>query len=372
MKFLPFTLFAMLAHTAAASGEFEWAGTFDMNDDTHTWSMQKVGGVYADPSMRMVLFAAETANLLAIEENEATAEDLIEGNCEKVDEGGTMSGITTAGVCYELHVDDSKATSLFTIDTAGLTGIAIFAQHIPLEFEKDQHYLFDSEGTDVEPVVQEGGGAHHHHGHGDEGGQKLGQSCACAALEYNFNIDCDAKTAMVESYDFMKSAGCAEDCSKDACQKAWLIVQAHHDYCNTDSIPPKIEDGFHDFDEKCKSCDISRIETPGAPDCPKATCNDSGNEAYSFLTENGCAQDCSSDECENNYSILRVVHDDCDHDVLSTAAEEGIHDFEDICTPKCNTPASKTDQLTCTSASPFFTTTVAAAGAIFGIAHFML
>ena len=28
------------------AGPFEWAGIFSMSDSTHTWSMQKVDGVY--------------------------------------------------------------------------------------------------------------------------------------------------------------------------------------------------------------------------------------------------------------------------------------------------------------------------------------
>ena len=45
--------------------------------------------------------------------------------------------------------------------------IAVFAQHVPTEFERDQHYLKDSAGTDIEPVAQEGADAHAHDDHGD-------------------------------------------------------------------------------------------------------------------------------------------------------------------------------------------------------------
>ena len=31
-----------------------------MNDASHTWSMQKVGGAYADPTMRLVLIPTAT------------------------------------------------------------------------------------------------------------------------------------------------------------------------------------------------------------------------------------------------------------------------------------------------------------------------
>ena len=41
------------------SGPFEWAGIFSINDDTHTWTMEKVDGSYADPSMRVVLIPTD-------------------------------------------------------------------------------------------------------------------------------------------------------------------------------------------------------------------------------------------------------------------------------------------------------------------------
>ena len=47
----------------------------------------------------------------------------------------------------------------------------MYAQHVPTEFERDQHYLKDSAGTDIEPIAQEGAGAHGDHGdHGDDHG----------------------------------------------------------------------------------------------------------------------------------------------------------------------------------------------------------
>ena len=59
--------------------------------------------------------------------------------------------------CYHLHLDASDPTAdeaRFTIDTSGVVGgIAIFAQHVPTEFERDSHYLIDASGVDIEPVA---------------------------------------------------------------------------------------------------------------------------------------------------------------------------------------------------------------------------
>jgi len=80
----------------------------------------------------------------------------MDGTCTVVNVGDTMTP-TTAGVCYTLTFDDSVDTTTFTIDTTGLTGLVIAGQHVPLEFESDTHYLYDSAGVYNEPIAQEGG-----------------------------------------------------------------------------------------------------------------------------------------------------------------------------------------------------------------------
>merc|ERR1712127_412488 len=168
-----------------------------------------------------------------------------------------------------------------------------------------------------------------------------GSTCACEAERVNFKIDCSATAAMQDSLSFLKSGGCAADCSSDTCVEAWLIVQSHHDYCPVDAIPSDIEDDFHDYDEVCASCSILRGAVDGAPDCPTPNCDDnSGNDAYASLVESGCADDCSTAECRNLYFLLRSTHDLCDHDVLTSASEEGLHDFEEHCAAAvCNAEA---------------------------------
>ena len=156
-------------HHGHGDGPFEWAGIFEMNDDTHTWSMQKVGGDYADPTMRLVLIPTDTVDEDTMHRLEGGVEELMDGDCAIVEDGETMTPIAAEGTCFELHVG-SGDDSMFTIDTAGVTGMAMYAQHVPTEFERDQHYLKDSAGTDIEPVAQEGAGAHGHGGHGEEGG----------------------------------------------------------------------------------------------------------------------------------------------------------------------------------------------------------
>merc|ERR1719498_1811797 len=76
-------------------------------------------------------------------------------SCEVVEDGGSMTP-AAEGSCFELHVASGGADSTFTINTAGITGLVVYAQHLPIEFERDKHYLYDAAGTDIEPVAQEG------------------------------------------------------------------------------------------------------------------------------------------------------------------------------------------------------------------------
>ena len=146
--------------------EFEWAGVFEMNDDSHTWSMQKVDGDYADPTMWLVLIPTDTPDEDTMHALESGVDALVDAGCTIVEDGESMSSIAADGTCFELHVGTGD-DSTFTIDTAGITGMAMYAQHVPTEFERDQHYLKDSAGEDIEPAAQEGAGAHDH-GHGSE------------------------------------------------------------------------------------------------------------------------------------------------------------------------------------------------------------
>ena len=159
-----------------------------------------------------------------------------------------------------------------------------------------------------------------------------GGSCACEAEELGFTIDCADTQTMLDALTFLKTNACSVDCSSEECEKNYYIVQAHHDFCPEDEVPEAIEDGFHDFDEFCVNCSITKPFVEGAPDCPAPACeDDSGNDAYTALVETGCNLNCDSDVCRDLYFVLRTVHDECDHGVLSVAAEKGLHDLERPC-----------------------------------------
>lgn len=170
------------------SSAFEWAGVFATDDATHVWSMQAIDGEYADPSMRLVFFAVDVPGEDAIESNEAAGETMIEGDsCLATEAGETIGPISNTGSCFELRVG-STPDSTYTINTVGVAAIVVFAQHVPIEFERDAHYLKDSAGVDIEPLAEEGGGGHAHdhaHDHGgddEESGAGVVGSAAAAGV----------------------------------------------------------------------------------------------------------------------------------------------------------------------------------------------
>lgn len=144
LSFSPCALIALVAAAMAspAQATFEWAGAFPLADAQHTWSMQAVGGDYADPSMRLVLVSAADRTQAAIEASEAAATTLIssETDCQVLQEGETMGPIGADLMCYELTVG-AGPDSFYPINTEGISGMVVYAQHFPTEFERDQHYL---------------------------------------------------------------------------------------------------------------------------------------------------------------------------------------------------------------------------------------
>jgi len=132
---------------------YEWAGVFPLADVKHVWSMQKVGGVYAAATMKLAIIPS-AADASEADANKALGETLIQGTCTVVEAGGTMKP-AAGGSCFELHANCDAADSFFNMDTTGLTAMTVFAQHVPLEFERSQHFLKDSAGADVDSVAFE-------------------------------------------------------------------------------------------------------------------------------------------------------------------------------------------------------------------------
>jgi len=131
---------------------FEWAGTFDTPGDAYVWTAQAVDGEYVDPGMKMVVMptTSSTGDLLTTLESEADAR--LSGPCRDTEVGATIT--PAEDVCYQLRFNALMHTSIFAINATAAGHLAIFAEHFPIEFERDMHYLKDPAGGDVEPVAE--------------------------------------------------------------------------------------------------------------------------------------------------------------------------------------------------------------------------
>ena len=114
--------------------------------------------------MKLVLLAADD-----IEAVEETAEELLESKTSaKKTNGGTL---VAKEIAYSLNFDDSQNMTVFTVEIAENGKYAFFTEHMPFEFEADEHFFQDLSGNDVEPIAQEPDSGHHDHHHGHAHGE---------------------------------------------------------------------------------------------------------------------------------------------------------------------------------------------------------
>ena len=139
---------------------FEWAGVFDLEAGTYKWSFAKVGGDYADPAMKMVILEADD-----IEAVEETAEEILEAKASTTAADGDV--LTASDTAYTLTFDDSKDMTIFSVEIASAGHYTFFTEHMPFEFEANEHFFKDLSRADVEPIAQEPDTGHGHHHHGE-------------------------------------------------------------------------------------------------------------------------------------------------------------------------------------------------------------
>ena len=256
-------------------------------------------------------------------------------------------GCNTTDACASETCRDNFRILRAVHDTCPEDALAIEAELGIHNFEETCALQSCNVGTDIAGdqtvCVEE---PHHH------------ESCACAAEEHDFTINCDDTGAMRDAVALLSSNKCGTDCSSEVCMKNFLIVQAHHDYCPEDGVPPSVEDALHIYESNCEECKIVPLPDPSLPDCPTISCTDgSGNGAYGTLISEGCdtADSCqNSDVCRDSFRILRAVHDSCPEDALERVAEQLLHSLEEPCKPhNCNIGADITaNQLVCNPEDP--------------------
>ncbi len=113
--------------------------------------------------MKMVILSGDD-----IEAVEETAEGLLEGDDADEKNGGDV--LVAAEMAYSLVFDAESEMTVFEIAVAEAGTYVFFTEHMPFEFEANEHFFKDADGTDVEPIAQEPDMDHDHdhdHGHDD-------------------------------------------------------------------------------------------------------------------------------------------------------------------------------------------------------------
>ncbi len=140
---------------------FEWAGAFVLKKGEYTWTFAKVDGEYADPQMGMVILPSDKKGPAGIEAVQEKAEKLFAGSAV-VKQGS--STLTPGERLYTLKFDNAKGSTVFKISIVKEGTYVFFTEHLPSEFEADEHFFKDAKAADVEAVAQEPAEEHHHHG----------------------------------------------------------------------------------------------------------------------------------------------------------------------------------------------------------------
>ena len=187
--------------------EFEWGGVFPMPAGTYTWLAQGQTGTppvtgYAngDTSMKIVAYSATAGTYDALMSLEGQANTDLAGTCTSVNSGGTI----VLGTCYDLQFSDPTDTTVTLTITGGTGHVAFFTEHVPIEFERDTHYLYA--GTDP--------------------------------------------TASVEPSAQSTDGSC---CNNPHQIGAFKQVVAYHDLCDHDDIPYYVETGLHAYESNCET-----------------------------------------------------------------------------------------------------------------------
>lgn len=307
--------------------DWEWAGLFPTPENTYFWGAQRTGEplAFKDDYMDIVVLDANEARRrldshakAELKEFAVTANTIFEtATCEAKVNGETLTPSSTK--CYRLTLT-GDADVVFTFDLTGMNHIAVYTAHVPLEFERDEHFFKDDHGDDIEPEAT------------------MTQQSECQSIEVN---------------------------GIQPCQQSFYIIQTHHDLCDHDTLTKAQELLIHDYEDFCSSCKIDRQYQPGLPICdkvPDETCLDQKNNethpwhtanlAIAYLeehcTKNGDKSTCCRTQEEiAAFDVIYAYHEFCGTHIPS-AIEDGLHDYEEACEEHvCNTVDKPFDPMFC-------------------------
>ena len=136
-----------------SSEAFEWAGLFTLKKGTYTWSFSKVDSKYADESMKMLILETKEANAEGIESTEDEATSIFKAN--KSISKKDMDSLDTSKDLYNISFDEKKDITTVKINIFKDGNYVFFTEHLPFEFEKDEHFFKDMNKKDIEVVASE-------------------------------------------------------------------------------------------------------------------------------------------------------------------------------------------------------------------------
>ncbi|MCH9813639.1 MAG: zinc ABC transporter substrate-binding protein [Epsilonproteobacteria bacterium] len=142
---------------------YEWAGQFYLKEGEYRWSFSKIDGTYADPAMKFLMIEAskDSDELIEVYEDSAKAA-FASDTTTKAKDGETI--YHDKGI-YQLHFDESKEMTVFRLTIKKSGHYLFFTEHMPFEFEADEHFLKDSKRVDIEPLATVPESDGHDHGH---------------------------------------------------------------------------------------------------------------------------------------------------------------------------------------------------------------
>ena len=138
---------------------YEWAGIFNLEKGTYTWSFSKVDGEYADPAMNMLIIKADKKDDDLIEAYEKKAKDIFTNKKAKTVENNSL--LKTSNSFYTLKFDESKNKTIFKVEIKKDGKYIFFTEHMPIEFEAKEHYFKDSSNKDIEVLTSVPKEGHH-------------------------------------------------------------------------------------------------------------------------------------------------------------------------------------------------------------------
>mmetsp|Transcript_21335 Transcript_21335/g.66563 ORF Transcript_21335/g.66563 Transcript_21335/m.66563 type:complete len:646 (+) Transcript_21335:71-2008(+) len=136
------------------SHDWEWAGIFAVTPGVLDWNAEKGSDGYPDATMIIAVFNTSEASFSALDAAVHAAWDASNA-ADELDSGGTIPLNRAITLKFNQHTWASH----FKINVPANSGghVAVFAQHFPIEFETNYHYLKYADGSDIEPEFEQSG-----------------------------------------------------------------------------------------------------------------------------------------------------------------------------------------------------------------------